>query len=189
MIDRFLDRACAVIGAILFIQIPVFMQQYYQRLAGHFRELEMHVNLMQKAAHETGKDLTTWIAKSISSGDPDFIKQGEILQGMVTRFDQFSLAMKSWESASIWERPFVFLRHVNREIAEATYDSFQFGFSLTWEGAVYALIGLVLGFSIYIAVTRTLKVIAKFIFQKDRVDDDPIPKNHIKLEPSTPKNS
>lgn len=192
MIDRFLDRACAVIGAIFLIQFPVFMQQYFQRFAGHFRELQMHVNLMEKAAHEAGKDLPTWIAKSITSGDPDFVKQGEILQGMVSRFDQFSVAMSAWDKASVWERPFVFLRYVDREIAQATYDSFQFGFSLTLEGGVYALIGLVLGFSIYIAITRTLKAIAKFIFQKEeRVGVTKVPKNHANTTVAAPlpKNS
>jgi hypothetical protein len=65
-----------VIGAFVASQIPEFIQQYTQRLAGHVNELYRLLNQMRQVASYSNKTLDQYIQKFITSSDPDFARQG-----------------------------------------------------------------------------------------------------------------
>lgn len=56
-IGGLMDRACAVVGAVVFAQAPLFMQQYSQQLIGRTAELKLQVDGMKQAANLSGKTL------------------------------------------------------------------------------------------------------------------------------------
>lgn len=154
-----LDRICVVLGAFLFSQIPLFMQQYRHQLTGHVAELYFQVGLMQQAAQRSGKTLEQYIQKFIQSSDADFIYQGEIMSAMVTRLQALSDGLVAMNHASVLTRPLEFLRHYQGDIVKSTFETFEMGIPFTYEGLVYALAGIVVGYFTYWMFSR---LVAKF---------------------------
>lgn len=149
-----IDRVCAVICAVLFAQIPLFVQQYSQQLIGRVAELRLQVAGMKQAAAVSGKTLEGLIAKFLSNADPDIVRQGELMDGLVQRFNGMSQALNSLQNSSVMERPFVFVAHLNGETFMSTLHNFTIGIPLTVEGGVYGLIGIVIGFCLFSAIRR-----------------------------------
>ena len=151
-----LDRLFAVGGALLFSQIPLFMQQYTQQLSGHEAELHLQIDLIQKTAFQTGKTLDQFIHKFLSSSDPDFMHQGELMQGMVIRWHHLVEALTSLQESTFLTRPFVFMRHCDFEICKNTLKAFQMGIPLNLEGGLYAFVGIIAGFLIFFIIRQLL---------------------------------
>ena len=57
-------------------------------------------------------------------------------------------------AASAWSRPFVFLRHFDPAIAHATWAVFRPAVPTTAEGAVYALLGMIVMLALYHGAVR-----------------------------------
>lgn len=144
-----LDRIFAVLGALLFIQFPVFMEQYVMHLAGRVDELQYQVLLMREVATQSGKTLKDFIAKFTESSDLDFSRQGELMQGMVQRLSSFSDSLASLLNANFLSRPFKFLFHLDWEVVKSTFSMYKVGLFLTFESLIYALIGIVVGYYLY----------------------------------------
>lgn len=146
---KMIDRVFAVIFAILFMQFPLFMEQYTIRLSGHVKELAYQVKEIEKVAHESGKSLDQFIQKFIDSNDIDFSKQGGLMEAMVIRMDRLSDSLAAILNANVFTRPFIFLWNSEWDIVQATAKSYKLGISITLESVVYAFIGVVIGYYIY----------------------------------------
>lgn len=155
-IGNLIDRLCVVAGAFIGSQIPLFMQQYTQRLAGHVEELNRLLNQMRQVAFHSNKTLEQYIQKFISSSDPDFVHQGEFMQGILLRWEEFNHAFYQLSKSSLWDRPYVFLKEIQYDIAASTLASFQPGISLNLEGFCYAGIGIVLGWAFYHMISKCI---------------------------------
>lgn len=150
-----MDRAFAVLGALLFAQAPLFMQEYTQQLIGREAELKLQVEGMRRAASATGKTLEAFINKFAVSGDSDIASQGEAMQGMVSRWYHLSDALSSMQNSNLWGRPFAFVYHLNGDAFSSTLANFHPGLPMSLEGGIYALIGIIFGFFVF-AVLRKL---------------------------------
>lgn len=148
-IVKLLDRIFAVLGALLFSQIPLFIIYYIQQLQGHVSELQVQVDAIRRLASQNGKSLEHYIQKFLSSSDLDFHGQGLLMQKMVERLEAFSKALFSLQQASIWERPVIFVKNLDWSIFQATLDHYEVGLPITLEGAFYALLGIFIGFLIF----------------------------------------
>ncbi len=148
-LGELVDRVFVVVGALVFCQGPLFIQQYTQRLAGHVDELQLQIDAMHKVAKKSGKSFAQYVQKFLSSTDVDFASQGELMQGMQTRFTQLSDSLVSLQQANLFTKPFVFLKHLNFDIFSSTMWSFQPGLLLTAEGLLYALVGMLFGYSAF----------------------------------------
>lgn len=153
-----LDRLFVVLGAFAGSQIPPFMQQYQQRLAGHVEELNHLLNQLRQIAADSGKSLEQYIQKFVSNGDPDFVRQGEFMQGVVNRWQELHQALYHLGESSIWSRPYVFVKELHYDIAHSTFMSFQPGMSLTIEGLCYTGIGILVGLTLYQILAKCLTV-------------------------------
>ncbi len=156
LIGSLLDRLCVVAGAFIGSQIPQFMQQYTQRLAGHVEALQKLINQLREIATLSHKTLEQYIQKFKDSSDQDFIHQADFMQGILTRWQDLHQALDHLTQSSMWLRPYYFLKDLQPEIAHSTFASFQAGFNLTFEGLCYAGVGMVVGWAFY-------QLISKFI--------------------------
>ncbi|WP_068469554.1 DUF2937 family protein [Candidatus Protochlamydia phocaeensis] len=152
-LDALLDRLFVVLGAFAGSQIPEFMQQYTQRLAGHVEELRHLLDGLRQIALHSNKSLEQYIQKFSASPDPDFARQGEFMQTMLQRWEELNQALLNLVQSPMWERPYVFMRDLNYPIAKATLHAFQPGLNLTIEGLCYTGIGLLIGFGLYKALS------------------------------------
>lgn len=145
-IGSILERICALISALIFAQAPLFMQHYTQQLAGREAELHIQVDAMRSIAKQSGKTLDQLIQKFIQHSDLDIMHQGELMQGIVDRWQQFSHALLALQESSFWSRPFLFVAHLNIDTFKSTLHQYHFGLPLTMDGAFYAGIGAILGY-------------------------------------------
>lgn len=167
-----IDRFFAFVGALLFSQAPLFIQQYKQQLAGHVAELDRQVKSLTQTAELSGKTVEQYTQKFLQSSDIDFARQGEFIQDIVTRFKDYSYAWMSLNESTVWNRPFTFIKNLDMDIARKTYNQFEFGILFSLEGLIYALAGLVLGYLVFF----TIKSLFRAILPKRRVKDQSIAK-------------
>ncbi|HRD55890.1 MAG TPA: DUF2937 family protein [Parachlamydiaceae bacterium] len=158
-----LDKIAAIIGALIFSQAPMFMQQYKQQLAGHLNELEFQLDAIKQAATLSGKELEAFIQKFITNADLDFSRLGLIMQEMLVRYQKLLDSYNALNTTSAFRRPFTFLFNFLPDIASSTYQSFQFGIEFSFEGLIYALIGLLLGYGVFAGIKYAFKIVSSFI--------------------------
>jgi hypothetical protein len=148
-IDKWCDRCFAILGAFAGSQIPAFMHQYTQRLAGHVDELTLLVKNLNQLASAAHKTLEQYIQKFTSTNDPDFVQQGEFMYGVITRWNDLSQILSQLAQSSLWERPFIFFKNIQYDIAQPTLASFQMSITMNVEGFIYMAIGALVSVEIY----------------------------------------
>ncbi len=147
--ESLLDRVLCVAGAVAFSQFPEFIQQYLQRLGGHLDEARRQVAKFAEIAAQSKLTLPEFITRTDHNSDLAVAKLGGVMQGAVDRVEQLSFANAAIHDASLWERPFVFLRHLDPEIARGTWSIYQPAVPTTVEGLIYALLGVVTVLCLY----------------------------------------
>ena len=156
MLVKLLDRICCLTAALLFAQFPQFFLQYLHQLHGHVAELSYQVQQFELSAKLSGKTLSQLIFKFLQNSDPDIVRQGDLMRSIVERLVTMQNAQIALQEASLWSKPFHFVRHVQGSIAQDTWQKFQFGFSFSTESLVYACIGLIVGYSLFQMIKSTL---------------------------------
>jgi hypothetical protein len=141
-VEGLFDRALCVIGAVIFSQVPEFIQQYLQRLGGHLDEARRQLQQFQQAAAQSGLTLDRLISQTNTNADPAVAKLGGVMTAAVARVDTLETAQSAIQHASLWSRPFVFMRYLDSSIAHATWTIFKPAVPTTVEGFVYALLGM-----------------------------------------------
>jgi hypothetical protein len=152
--DGVLDRVLCVLGTVAFSQIPEFMQQYLQRLGGHLDEARRQLGQFHNAAEQSGLTLDRLIAQTGANADAAVAKLGGVMSAAVLRVEELQTAQTAIMSASLWERPFVFLRNIDSDIARATWGIFKPAIPTTVEGLVYSAAGMFVLLTFYHAGVR-----------------------------------
>ena len=148
-LERLLDRALCVVGAVLFSQAPEFVQQYLQRLEGHLDEARLQVLRFKDAAAQSGMTLDQLVSGAGQNPDPAMGRLGGVVSAALARAAQLGAADDALRGASAWSRPFVFLAHMDWGIAGATLAIYRPAVPVTAEGLSYALAGMVLALAAY----------------------------------------
>lgn len=140
-VDAFMGAAVAAAAAILGSQFLAFIQQYRQRLGGHLDEATR--NLREVSTGEIGQllDDATRTAVSLVAE-----RRVEDLQSTIDRI----------ESAGPLVKPFIFARHVDYEIANATWSSFQPALPLDAVNLTYSAAALVVSWALYRVLTTPI---------------------------------
>ncbi len=158
MIKLILDHSFSFITALTLCQLPQFMTQYQDALAGAHFEAEKSVVAIRERAERNGKTLDEFIGKHLINPDTDFKASGELMRAEVERERQYRLALNELKNAAVWLRPIVFVKHYEHALAKKI--DFKPALPLTLEAAVYALLGILLGMGIF----RLLVVALRWIF-------------------------
>jgi hypothetical protein len=143
---RIIDKLGMCGGALLFSQLPLFIQYYTQQLVGRVYELQWQVEAIRQVAIQSGKGLDQYIQKFILSTDPDFVLQGQLMQQMMSRWHYYSEGLLALEHASLWMQPLIFLRYFDWSVARSTYDNYTAGLTLNSEGLVFGGLGMIAGY-------------------------------------------
>jgi hypothetical protein len=152
--ERLLDRILCAAGAVLFSQLPEFMQQYLQRLEGHLDEARLALARFKDAAAQSGMSLDQLVAGAAQSRDPSLARLGGVVREAAARVDTLAAADAALRHASLWTRPFVFIAHLDGGIAKATLGIYRPAVPTTAEGMLYAAAGMVLVLALYHLAVR-----------------------------------
>ena len=147
--ERLLDRVLCVLGAAGLSQAPEFFQQYLQRLGGHLDEARRQLAGFEEVARKSGLSFQQYIDLLRSQPADAVANTGARIAEIQTRVESLSAAEAALRGANLWERPFVFLRHADWDIAGRTWEVFKPAMPVTAEGFVYAAAGMVLALVLY----------------------------------------
>ncbi|MDR2674858.1 MAG: DUF2937 family protein [Opitutaceae bacterium] len=152
--EAFVDRVLCVVGAVVFSQMPEFMQQYLQRLGGRLDEARRHLAHYQKIADDTNVTLAELAARFNGSMDAATAKVGGVITDTVARVHELESAQAAIQNAGVFGRPFAFLRHVDPGIARDIWSIFKPAVPTTAEGGLYAVAGIVVLLGLYYGLIR-----------------------------------
>lgn len=127
LIDKFLFASGLLLGA----QLPNFLAQYKQRLAGHADEAAMQLRDYTTLAEKYHSgDMTALINAHLENDSPLFRAEGELIQKLVDRSAYLAdrVAALSGDLATIVEDVVL---HLDYTIAEATLRELTYAFPLT----------------------------------------------------------
>ena len=147
--ETLLDRVLCVAGAVGLSQAPEFFQQYLQRLGGHLDEARRQLASYEAVATQSGITLQQLIDTTKAQAAEPVAKLGGVIADTQARVESLAAAEAALRAASVWERPFVFLSHVDTDIAARTWEVFKPAVPVTAEGIVYAAAGMVLALALY----------------------------------------
>jgi len=154
--ESLVDRILCVVGAVFFAQTPEFMQQYLQRIGGHLAEARRQLAQFEGIARQTGKTVQELAVQYSANADPAVVSMGKLVNDSELRVSTLASAEAAIRDASVWERPFVFLRQLDWEIARGTGSVYKPAVPTTIEGLLYGLIGVVLILGLYYGLLRPL---------------------------------
>lgn len=156
--ESLVDRILCVVGAVLFAQAPEFMQQYLQRLGGHLAEARRQLAQFEEIARQAGKSVQELATQYAANADPAVVSMGKLVNDSELRVSALGAAEAAIRDASVWSRPFVFLRQLDWEIARGTGSIYKPAVPTTIEGLLYGLIGVVLILGLYYGFLRPVTI-------------------------------
>ncbi len=152
--DGLIDRLLCVLGAVLFSQFPEFIQQYLQRLGGHLDEARRQLDQFRDVAAKSGLSVQQLAAQSQASPEATVARMGVVVHDSIARVDTLAAADEAIRNASVFARPFVFLRHADLSIVRATWSIFKPAVPTTIEGMLYAACGVLVILAFYHGAVR-----------------------------------
>lgn len=115
-------------------QFDIFVQQYLQRLGGHADEAQRAY-----AAIAEGERYRDFAPAS----------RQVLLEDARQRVEELQSALQALANSDLFTRPFTFAAHLDREIAQRTFEQFRPALPLDLAGIVFALYGVILGLIVY----------------------------------------
>ena len=158
-LESIIDRIVAVIGAIIFFQIPTFIIQYKQRLGGHVDELARLTAQYKSTAANYGKTVEEYIGLLLNSGIDEIKSTGELMTGHMNRFNELSQALHNLSEASGITKLFVFFKSIDLDIFRGTYKDFVPGISFNLESIVYCIVGIIFFMLLYLLIKKSLQLL------------------------------
>jgi hypothetical protein len=131
-VDSFVGTIIAAVAGLLASQVIAFMNAYLQRLGGHIDEARLSL-----------------VSKQMASAINDEIVRGQFTAVMRARIDVLENAQRAIEQASVFKRPFVFLWHVDHDIALGTAQAFHPALPIDVQSLIFAGTGIVLGWLVW----------------------------------------
>jgi hypothetical protein len=147
--ETLFDRVLCVAGAVIFAQFPEFLQQYLQRLGGHLDEARRLLAQFEAVAARSNLTAEALARQTAQNADAAVAKLSGVITDTIARVQHLESAQAALQNASLWTRPFAFLRHADADIARGTWGIFKPAVPTTVEGLIYALAGMVILLSLY----------------------------------------
>jgi hypothetical protein len=149
LINNILDRCFFTVTFILGVQLPEFMQQYQQRLAGHLNEAQSQLSQFNVIAqqHFDGS-LITMIARYKGSSEASIISTGELIERLSVRVQYLVSHLEEITTANYLDSVYQFIWHLDKQIAAGTAETFSMAIPLELNaiatGAIIAISSLLL---------------------------------------------
>lgn len=138
---RILAFVLIILCALSASQLPEFSQQYRQRLGGAVGELGAVVSRLDEDAAAEGLSRLQALRTYDESGEPFLMRRGLSIREALARFERLNAQLLRLESAGPLMRPFEVLRSPDARIARGALEAYEPAVPVTFDGAVYALIG------------------------------------------------
>jgi Protein of unknown function (DUF2937) len=140
MLRGLLDRLILLAAVVAAACIPSFVAQYRQRLGGRLEQVQADLMPFQAIAnHSFGGDLSALIRHHLASRDGSFHQEGQALQQLVDAAARLRAAVQGLNTDLVHQCLYL-LRHPDMQLLRGTWSIYQPGFTLTLQGAEFALV-------------------------------------------------
>jgi len=165
-ITRMFDHLVFTVSFVIGVQLPEFIQQYFQLITGKLSEAKYHLEKFQSVAdvHFNG-DINMLIKHYLNNLDPSIQHTGTIASDVFTRVEMYQNQLILLSQDSYIHKVYYFIKHLDLESAQLTLQHYQLAIPLTVEALLTgALFGIVLlsirmfiSFSVFSLVQKTHK--------------------------------
>lgn len=156
-----LDRLVLLGAVLLAACIPSFIAQYRQRLGGRLDQVRSDLAPFQAIAnHDFGGSLAKLIDYHLSSQDTTFHQEGAALQSMLDAAARLRAAVQALNADLIHQCVYL-LRHPDYDLLRSTWSAYQPGFTLTVQGALFALVLGVILWSLFLGFWHGTVAVAR----------------------------
>jgi len=172
LINNVIDRCFFTVTFILGVQLPEFMQQYQQRLAGHLAEATSQLGQFEVIAQQHFEgSLTAMITRYKDNTESSIINTGELIERLSFRVDYLANHLAQINQSDYLESVYQLIWHLDKQIATGTAEHFAMAIPLELNaiatGGTLAIGALLLKELTVFAVKRPFK--AKKV-KKDKKD-------------------
>ena len=144
MFLRAITLAGGMAGAAGLSQFPEFSQQYTQRLAGAVDELTRFVDEFDADAAAQGFTRAEAL-DDLNQGSQMGAARADTMGRTLARYNRLSADLEALRAAGPFTRAYNAGSFTDPEIAQAAWSDFKPAMPLTFEGAVFAGVGLLAG--------------------------------------------
>jgi hypothetical protein len=162
LINNVIDRCFFTLTFILGVQLPEFIKQYQQRLAGQLAEASSQLNQFENIAqlHFDGS-LITMITRYKDNTEASIISTGELIERLSFRVEYLTSHLTQITQADYLRGVYQFIWHLDQEIARGTAEHFSMAIPLELNaiatGATLAIGALLLKELVLLTIKRTFK--------------------------------
>lgn len=136
------DRVICIIMVLLLSQVPTYVSQYEDVLAGAHEEARTHYRNLEANAARFGKEVMPFLEGIRDRNDPEASELAKTDIEAVQRYQKYDAAVNALNEASVASRPFVLASHFQENLHRRAMAKFEPNVPLTGEALVYAAIGL-----------------------------------------------
>lgn len=132
-------------GAIVFLQLPHFIEQYTQRMGGYASSQSEQIQEYQKTAdlHFAG-DLEAYIERLAQNPDPAVAASAQQINQRVEKTQDIQRELQVFEGEPLWYQVPYFITHMRLDLVNGTAKNFSPGLPINLWAWGYGLVGGVL---------------------------------------------
>jgi hypothetical protein len=153
------DRIVCLVCAVVLAQVPVYIAQYTDVLSGAHMEAKKVYDEVVEVANNYQLSVEQFLEEMGSNPDEKVRDMSGIQQNTVDRYLRYDKALTALTKGSLWLKPFALIRHFDPSVHEAMF--FEPNVPLTFEGAIYAFLGLLIALLLIGLVKRIGKSIRR----------------------------
>lgn len=143
-----LDRILFATSMIIAMQLPAFIQQYSQRLAGHLSEAKYQLENYQVIAdqHYQG-DILLLIKRYQANSDPGINAAADVVFQLIDRISILASQLQHLNHSDYFHKIFYFVSDLNLPLAKATLQDYQLSIPLDLPSLLTGLVvAIIVGF-------------------------------------------
>ena len=155
MLLNTLDRLLFFIAVLLFMQIPHFMDQYTQRIAGHHEAEQANLAKYQSIADEFfGGDLTMLVDDFKASQRGSVARMGEVIESSMDRAQVLQQSLAILRGDSFLQKLSYLAMNSDKAVVRGSMQDFQPGMPFSHEAILSGITGGVLSMMLFALTIR-----------------------------------
>jgi len=145
MIKGLLDKIFFTVGAIVFLQLPHFIEQYTQRMGGYAASQTEQIKEYQAIADEHfNGNLEAYRLRLEQNTDPAVAESAQQISKRLKSAQSIKKDLQVFEQEPLWYQVPYFITHMQADLAKGTAKNFSPGLPINLWAWGYGLLGGVL---------------------------------------------
>lgn len=145
MIKGLIDKIFFAAGAIVFLQLPHFIEQYTQRIGGYASSQSEQIKEYQSIANQHfNGDINAYITRLEQNADPAIAESAQQISQRINKTNDLKEELVVFENKPLWYQVPYFLTHMRMNLVTGTAQNFSPGLPINLWAWGYGLLGGVL---------------------------------------------